>query len=281
MNYEALKVLLSFSSSKTVAFQTIYAKIAGSVAYGVLLSQFCYWSSNSKDHWFEKTRDEIAEHTCLSRYEQEAGRKKLRELGILEEKKRGIPARAYYKINFHALLQKIGELSDSPLNSPDGVFSPSKEADEIRTEPPASRGQNPHLKEERFKEDLSLSKGDDRNSQTIKTLCSRLKLKGISGASPLSADLISLLDEGVSSDHILLIADEAKEKDKKSVGWIAAAIRGRREDAKKIAEKPKKKTPSAPAPAYETRPSKTDKPISRLNPERLNSALEMLSKPRS
>ncbi len=249
MNYEALRVLLSFSSSKTVAFQTVYAKIAGGVTYGVLLSQFCFWSSNSRDHWFEKTRDEITEHTCLSRYEQEAARKKLGELGILEEKKQGIPARTYYKIIFPMLLQKIGELSEHPLNSTDGGFYPSKEVYETQTPPPACRGQNPRLKE-KIKEDLSLSKPDDKNSE-IKTLCSRLKLKGISGASPLNAELLSLLNDGVTPDHILEIATEAVERDKKSLGWITATIMGRRNDAIKLAEKPKATPkPSKPTPAH-------------------------------
>lgn len=112
---------------------------------------------------------------------------------------------------------------------------------------------------------LSLSSADEKNPETnIKTLCSRLKLKGISGASPLNAELLSLLNSGVSVDHILEIANEAVEKDKKSLGWIMATIKGRMEDARKLAEKPKAEPKlSKPSPAHASHIEVQPKPVKR------------------
>ncbi|PRW43041.1 hypothetical protein CSC04_3741 [Enterobacter roggenkampii] len=50
-------------------------------------------------NWFYKTQADLEEETGLTRYEQEGARKKLVSCGVLEEAKRGIPAKLYFRVN--------------------------------------------------------------------------------------------------------------------------------------------------------------------------------------
>lgn len=65
-----------------ISFHKVFAKLAGGVAEGLFLS--ILW--NAKD-WVEITYKQWQEEYCLTRREVDAGRKKLKELGLLEEKK--------------------------------------------------------------------------------------------------------------------------------------------------------------------------------------------------
>jgi hypothetical protein len=86
---------------RPIAFHRIFAQITGSVSAGLFLSQCWYWSSRTKnpEGWFYKSQAEWQEETCLKRQEQEAARRALKSLGILQEKKEGIPAKLYYKLD--------------------------------------------------------------------------------------------------------------------------------------------------------------------------------------
>lgn len=94
---------------RPIAYHRVFAKMAGSVNAGVMLSQAFYWSSRTKDPngWFYKVQSEWEEETCLSRREQESARKQLRETGCWEERLIGIPAQLYYRLNLSALEAKL------------------------------------------------------------------------------------------------------------------------------------------------------------------------------
>ena len=100
MNFSLLDQLME----KTVAFKPLLARMTNSVTAGLMLSQAYYWSSRTKDPngWFYKTQEEWEAETCLTRYEQEGARKILREKSFWEEKRCGIPAQLYYRINLSA-----------------------------------------------------------------------------------------------------------------------------------------------------------------------------------
>jgi len=91
---------------RPVAYHPDFAKAIGSVQAALFLSQLLYWSDKgNNDGWIYKTQKEFYEETGLSRYEQETARKKLKKLGILEEKYQGVPRKLYYRIN----MGKLGE----------------------------------------------------------------------------------------------------------------------------------------------------------------------------
>lgn len=101
---------------KTIAYHPIFREITGSMNSAILLSQFYYWNIPSKkgedkirfeDGWFYKTQAGIEEETGLTRYEMEASRKKLVALGIIEHKRKGQPARTWYKMDMYRLAELI------------------------------------------------------------------------------------------------------------------------------------------------------------------------------
>jgi len=86
---------------RPIAFNPAFARLTGSINAALMLSQAFYWSQKTSDPdgWFWKTQNEWQVETCLQRYEQETARKRLVSLGILEEKKQGIPARLFFRVN--------------------------------------------------------------------------------------------------------------------------------------------------------------------------------------
>ena len=94
---------------RPIAYHRILARIAGSVSGGVFLSQALYWSKRTtlQDSWFYKTADEWFDETFLTRREQETVRKRLVALKILEERKNGVPAKLYFRVNILELERHI------------------------------------------------------------------------------------------------------------------------------------------------------------------------------
>ncbi|MFL5342816.1 MAG: hypothetical protein ACJ8F7_22000 [Gemmataceae bacterium] len=97
-------------SGGVVAYQRALAHAVGDALAGLLASQLWYWSGRQpeeREGWFFMTQEQIFAETALSRREQETSRRKLRALGILEEERRGRPARLWYRINVKRVVQLI------------------------------------------------------------------------------------------------------------------------------------------------------------------------------
>lgn len=95
-----------------VAYQKGLAHAVGDVCAGLLISQFWYWTARlpeDRDGWFFKTQDELLEETALTRWEQETARKRLKSLGLLEEVKKGVPAKLWFRINRSAVIELLRE----------------------------------------------------------------------------------------------------------------------------------------------------------------------------
>ena len=66
----------------------------------MLLSQLLYWWGKGQNpEWIYKTIDEIEEETALSRYEQDGAIQKIKNLKLVEVKRKGIPAKRHFKLN--------------------------------------------------------------------------------------------------------------------------------------------------------------------------------------
>ncbi|WP_197022763.1 hypothetical protein [Serratia liquefaciens] len=102
---------------RPIAFQPSFVGLGAGVTGAVLLSQLVYWQ-NRMDGWFYKTQAELTTETGLSRYEQEGARKKLVTAGVLEEDRRGVPAKLYFRVNknrLEALLIQYAEIPHSRM----------------------------------------------------------------------------------------------------------------------------------------------------------------------
>ncbi|WP_421287573.1 helix-turn-helix domain-containing protein [Aeromonas veronii] len=126
---------------RPIAFHRPFVAITGSVTAALFLSQALYWAKRCKEHedgcsWFYKTQADWEEETGLTRYEQEGARKALRNLGVLKEKRVGLPAQLYFSIDLVAL--------EAALNACD-FLQPSmrKTSKQARGKPAISSAENP------------------------------------------------------------------------------------------------------------------------------------------
>lgn len=94
---------------RSIAFQRPFVALGVGVTGALMLSQAIYWSKRTKnpDRWFYKTQAEWEEETGMSRREQETARRKLKELGLIEEMKRGIPCRVFFRVDHLALYERL------------------------------------------------------------------------------------------------------------------------------------------------------------------------------
>ncbi len=93
---------------RPIAYNPAFANLrSGKVKSGpvaaVFLSQIVYWHNRMDGGWLYKTQADIASETALTRDEQETARKRLVALGVLEERRRGVPATMHYRINTERL----------------------------------------------------------------------------------------------------------------------------------------------------------------------------------
>ena len=97
-----------------VAFYPRLADLTGSVTAALLLGQCLYWTRSvlrrqpERDGWFWKTSAEWQRETGLSRREQDSARRRLRTLGLLDEERRGMPAKRWFCLDLAALGQQLG-----------------------------------------------------------------------------------------------------------------------------------------------------------------------------
>ena len=137
--YEVLRTLLS---DRPIAFHPMLSRLFGGIGEALLFQQIAYWSGKGDDpEWIYKTQAELEEETTLSRYQQEQARAKLRKLGILEETKRGLPAKLYYRIHWPAVFALLESSAAKDARNPHSslretsILGCEKPADQAGTSP--------------------------------------------------------------------------------------------------------------------------------------------------
>ena len=90
---------------RPVAYYPQLSHITGGVKETLFLCQLLYWNGKqaNKNGWIYKTQKEMFEETGLSRYEQEAARRNLREKGFIKEVRKGVPAKMHYRVDLDAI----------------------------------------------------------------------------------------------------------------------------------------------------------------------------------
>lgn len=94
-----------------VTYWPSFAHALDDLCAALFLSNFLFWQGkqHDPDGWIFKRQADILVETGLSRPRQESARKRLRELGILEEKRTGQPALLYYKFDWKRAEQIVVE----------------------------------------------------------------------------------------------------------------------------------------------------------------------------
>ncbi|MEW4338471.1 hypothetical protein [Chromobacterium vaccinii] len=95
---------ISVFLDRPIAFHRAFKALTRDTNASLLLSQLLYWHNRVEedrfgDRWFYKTQIELEDETGLSRAEQETARAKLRELGVLSEVRKGVPARLFFRVD--------------------------------------------------------------------------------------------------------------------------------------------------------------------------------------
>ena len=92
-------ILRGLLSDRPLAFHPQLARVLGGINEALLFQQLAYWSDKGSDpEWIYKTQKDIQDEITLTRTQQENARKKLRTLGVIEEDKRGVPAKLYFRV---------------------------------------------------------------------------------------------------------------------------------------------------------------------------------------
>lgn len=108
---------------RPIAFHRVLAEVAGSALGGLMLSQAIYWQGRASKEgggWWYKTREEWYAETMMNRTEQEAVRRKLKSIDLMDEERRGLPARLYYRINLETLAERLSSIPPPPDLTPQG-----------------------------------------------------------------------------------------------------------------------------------------------------------------
>ena len=96
-----------------------FVRITDSVNAALLLSQCRYWQKINAGKPFYHTQAQWKHEIGLGRYELEAARKKLKDLGILKEWTYGTPPKLYYCINDSRVEELVDSLiKESPEEHP-------------------------------------------------------------------------------------------------------------------------------------------------------------------
>lgn len=111
MNIQDIKIFFD----RPIAFQPALARLVGSVAGGLFLSQALYWrgvvdkTNPERGGWFYKTAGEWQGETALTRSEQDRARRDLERLKILSEEKKGIPCLIWYRVDLERLADLLNK----------------------------------------------------------------------------------------------------------------------------------------------------------------------------
>lgn len=105
--YDILRGLLS---DRPIAFHPQMARLFGGINEALLFQQLAYWSDKGSDpEWIYKTQKDIELEITLTRTQQENARRKLRGLGVIEEDKRGVPAKLYFRVIWDRVYELLEE----------------------------------------------------------------------------------------------------------------------------------------------------------------------------
>ena len=90
---------------RPIAFQRAFVRLGVGITGALMLSHAieCDATIADKQRWFYKSQADWEKETGLTRFQQETARKSLVRAGILQEWRRGIPARLYFRISLRTL----------------------------------------------------------------------------------------------------------------------------------------------------------------------------------
>ena len=150
-----------------LAFETRAVRAFGAEAR-IFARQLLFWDTKGIDPtgFIWKTQDEWREETGLSRWAQRKARKILKAKEVLEEDKKGVPRRLFFRLDLQALMDAVGPYAEDEVDG---------QAEEADASPPADPGDLTHdpsflaADEREHVEDRRPSQGDHDTPKTPET----------------------------------------------------------------------------------------------------------------
>lgn len=93
-----------------VSFHRSFVELGGGVTAALFLSCACHEASQlppESGGWLRLSIEQWREATCLSRTEQETARRALRDRGLIEERRVGMPARLEIRVDVARLVELL------------------------------------------------------------------------------------------------------------------------------------------------------------------------------
>lgn len=113
-NNSQLNALMAMLANRYCAYYPVLTRVCGNnpkaslmLSHSLQLTKIMIKNQPDRDGWFWKTAKEWEAEIGLSQKEIESSRKALRDIGILQEELRGIPARCWFKIDLDRLAEVI------------------------------------------------------------------------------------------------------------------------------------------------------------------------------
>ncbi|UQI41901.1 DnaT-like ssDNA-binding domain-containing protein [Vreelandella venusta] len=146
---------------RPVAYQAVFTRLPGVTVQGaIFLSQALFLTNTptaaKRDGWFWKEQqgehDSWESETGMSAKQQVTARKQLTQIGVLEEVRKGVPAKTWYRVNAEALAEQLAlALSDegaekqpeTPATTQTLPTGESESAQQENQESPQGSAQNP------------------------------------------------------------------------------------------------------------------------------------------
>ena len=134
------------SESQVIAFQAIYARMAGSITAGLMLAQMLFLAERVQpdengDRWVYHSRGQWEADTTMTRWEQETARAKLRDAGFIREEARGRNNVIHFCLNYLAVFTaKISLLTSTRRENLQPLGG--KTSNQCGGKPPTTRREN-------------------------------------------------------------------------------------------------------------------------------------------
>lgn len=103
-------------AGSAVAVYPAFRRVLGlSASAAQFLSQAVYWTERTGDGWFYKTETEWEEEIGLSSKEVRTARKNLAGMQLLEEVRKGVPAKMHFRVDTDLLLEYLSGEKTVPV----------------------------------------------------------------------------------------------------------------------------------------------------------------------
>lgn len=106
-----LRMQLNDIAGNAVAVYPAFRRVLGlSASTAQFLSQAVYWAERTEDGWFYKTESEWEAEIGLTYSEVRSARRALVDISLLEEARKGVPAKMHYRVNTELLIDYLSGL---------------------------------------------------------------------------------------------------------------------------------------------------------------------------